>query len=167
MPCVPSSRAQLLPVDVAVNQRCICALDPLLLMGPDIVSSSFLSRWRCTLRRLLLASSRAVSPRPLPSRTFTGWTVHVAVSGPTDGAPHGVAPLPSSLSEVALPQPVTRSFLGFAFKQAQFAGWLLSPAPPAGLLSNIAILPPSSEEVEGTGYVRSAVRGRVHCSWLR
>lgn len=72
LPRVPSSRAQLLPIDVAVNQRRYCAPDPVLLMRPDFLSSSFLSLWRFTLRRLLLASSRAVSPRPLPSRTFMG-----------------------------------------------------------------------------------------------
>lgn len=72
LPRVPSSRAQLLPIDVAVNRRRYCAPDPVLLMRPDFLSSSFLSLWRFTLRRLLLASSRAVSPRPLPSRTFMG-----------------------------------------------------------------------------------------------
>lgn len=93
LPRVPSSRAQLLPVDVAVNQRCICAPDPVLLMRPDFLSSSFLSQWRFTLRRFLLSSSRVVSPRPLPSRAFISGTARVAASGPTFGAPHGVAPL--------------------------------------------------------------------------
>jgi len=92
LPRVPSSRAQLLPVDVAVNQRCICAPDPVLLMRPDFLSSSFLSQWRFTLRRFLLSSSRVVSPRPLPSRAFISGTARVAASGPTFGAPHGVAP---------------------------------------------------------------------------
>jgi hypothetical protein len=60
-------------------------------------------------------------------------------SGPTDGAPHGVAPLSSSLPYVALPRRMTRSFLGFAFKQALVAVLSPLPAPSAGLLSNTVV----------------------------
>lgn len=78
LPRFPSSRAQSPPHDVAVKRPHNCAPDSVLMMRPDIVSSSFLSRWRFTLRRFLLASSRAVSPRPLPSRSFMGLTDRVA-----------------------------------------------------------------------------------------
>lgn len=97
---------------------CPCAPDWVLMMEPDFVSSSYLSLWRFTLRRLLLVSCRVVSPRPLPSRDFTGSTSCVSARCRADGPPHGFAQPPSSLLNAALPRHFARSFLGFAYKQA-------------------------------------------------
>lgn len=137
MPRVPSSRARLLPVDVAVDQRCCRAPDPVLLMGPDNVSSSYLSRWRFTLRRFLLDCSRAVSPRPLPSRTFTDRSVRVAALRTTAGVPHGFAPLSSSLRYAALPRRIARSFLGFASKQARCSAVIVADGAVASALEHL------------------------------
>lgn len=137
LPRFPSSRAQSPPHDVAVKRPHNCAPDPVLMMRPDIVSSSFLSRWRFTLRRLLLDRSRAVSPRPLPSRTFTVRPARVAALRSAAGVPHGLAPLSSSLLYAALPRRIARSFLGFASKQAPCSAVIVADAAVASALEHL------------------------------
>lgn len=105
------------PLDVAVNELCTRAPDLVVMRRPDFASGSFLSQWRNTLRRFLLASCRAVSPRPLPSRDFTRPTSRVSAMCLPDGPPHGFAQLPNPLPGGALPHNRARSSLGFAFKQ--------------------------------------------------
>lgn len=116
--------------------RCSRAPNQVLMMRSDFVSEFYSPQWRLTLRRFLLYSCRAVSPRPLPSRDFNELPSRVAASRLFCGPPHGFAQLQSSLSSDALPHRCTRSSLGFAFKQVLYIdGFELLPADlPISLL---------------------------------